>query len=71
MALRHAAHTARTHEVGLGLVTRGLCRMAHKKYGLSLAGTILVYVLKARFSSKYLDVLRSPHKLKFAGTPIK
>jgi len=45
--------------------------MAHKKYGLSLAGTILVYVLKPRFSSKYLDVLRSPHKLKFAGTPIK
>lgn len=31
----HPAHTARTHEVGLGLVTRRLCRMAHKKYGLS------------------------------------
>ena len=35
--LRHTAHTARTHEGGLGLVTRRLCRMAHKKYGLSLA----------------------------------
>ena len=67
--------------------------MAHKKYELSLAGTILVYVLKPRFSSKYLDVCSrsawsprppslfevpsqgtspcSPHKLKFAGTPIK
>ena len=69
--MAHPAHTARTYEEGLGLVTRRLCRMAHKKYGLSLAGTILVYVLKPRFSSKYLDVLRSPHKLKFAGTPIK
>ena len=33
--MAHPAHTARTHEVGLGLVTRRLCRMAHKKYGLS------------------------------------
>ena len=33
--MAHPAHTTRTHEIGLGLVTRRLCRMAHKKYGLS------------------------------------
>lgn len=31
---------------------------------INLAGTILVYVPKLRFSSKYSDVIRSPHKLK-------
>ena len=40
------------------------------KWRLPVADTILVYVPKLRFSSKYSDVLRSPHKLKFAGTPM-
>ena len=35
----------------------------------NLAGTILVYVPKPRFSSKYSDVLRSPQKLKLFGDP--
>ena len=37
---------------------------------LPFADTILVRVTKPRFGSKYSGVLRSPHKLKFAGSPI-
>ncbi len=37
----------------------------------SVADTILVYVPKPRFSSKYSDVLRSPQKLKLFGVPIQ
>ena len=40
------------------------------KWGLSIADTTLVHVSKPRFGSKYSGVLRSPHKLKFAGSPI-
>ena len=36
----------------------------------SLAGIPLVRVPKPRFSSKYSGQLRSPHKLKFPGTPL-
>ena len=34
-----------------------------------VAGKLLVYVPKLRFSSKYSEQLRSPQKLKFSGTP--
>ncbi len=37
---------------------------------LSVADTTLVRVSKPRFGSKYSGVLRSPHKLKFAGSPL-
>ena len=40
-----------------------------RKWRLPVAGTILVYVPKLRFSSKYSDGHRSPQKLKFTGTP--
>ena len=56
--MAHPAHTARTHEIGLGLVARRI-----KIWALS-RGHYLVYVLKPRFSSKYSDMLRSPQKLK-------
>ena len=36
---------------------------------LFFAGKFLVYVPKLRLGSKYSEQLRSPHKLKFAGTP--
>ncbi len=36
----------------------------------ALTGSLLVYVPKLRFSSKYSERLRSPHKLKFAGSQL-
>ena len=39
------------------------------KWRLPVADTILVYVPKLRFSSKYSDVLRSPHRLEICGGP--
>jgi len=36
---------------------------------LFFAGKFLVYVPKLRSGSKYSEQLRSPHKLKFTGTP--
>ena len=43
--------------------------MELSKWRLPVADTILVYVPKLRFSSKYSDVLRSPHRLEICGGP--